>query len=53
MVVKIKESFEKTKHVKKIFYEDKEIQDIMKKYYQIKSNLIQVSSLEIMPVLEK
>ena len=43
MVVKSKEYFEKTRQVKKmmtnrksIFYEDKEIQDIMKKYYQIK-----------------
>ena len=43
MVVKIKEYFEKTRPVKKndkykkyIFYEDKEIQDIMKKYYQTK-----------------
>ena len=47
MVVKIKEYFEKTRHVKNnekskkyIFFEEKEIQDIMKKYYQIKRNLI-------------
>ena len=40
MVVKLKESFEKTRQVKNIFYEDKEIQDIMKKYYQIQRNII-------------
>ena len=46
MVVKVKQYFEKTKHVKKtinlknIIYEDKEIQDIMKNYYLIKRNLI-------------
>ena len=39
MVVKLKESFEKTRQVKNTFYEDIEIQDIMKKY-QIKKNLI-------------
>ena len=36
MVVKVKEFFEKTRQVKNIFYEDKETQDIMKKYFQIK-----------------
>ena len=41
MVVKVKKSFEKT-NLKSIFYVDKEIQDIMKKYYQIKRNLILV-----------
>ena len=46
MVVKVKESFEKTRQVKNndkpknIFYEDKEIQDIVKRCYQIKRNLI-------------
>ena len=46
MVVKSKEYFEKCREVKKMtnlkntFYEDKEIQDIMKNYYQIKRNLI-------------
>ena len=29
-----------TTNVKSTFYQDKEIQDIMKKYYQIKRNLI-------------
>ena len=49
MVVKSKEYFEKpdtskiTTNRKNIFYEDKEIQDIMKKYYQIKRNLIILS----------
>ena len=42
MVVKVKESFEKARHTKILtnlritFYEDKEIQDIMKKHYQLK-----------------
>ena len=47
MVVKVKESFEKTRQVKNndkskkyIFYEEKEIPDIMKEFYQIKRNLI-------------
>ena len=46
MVVKVKETFEKTKHIKKMTnlrsasYVDKEMQDIMKKFYQIKRNLI-------------
>ena len=47
MVVKIKESNSKkldtskiTTNLKNTFYEEKEIQDIMKKYYQIKLNLI-------------
>ena len=40
MVVKIKAFFEKTRHIKNIFYVDIEIQDIMKKYYQIKRKLI-------------
>ena len=39
MVVKVKESSEKT-NLKNNFYEDIEIQDIMKKYYQIQRNLI-------------
>ena len=39
MVVKIKESFGKT-NLKNISNVDKEMQDIMKKYYQIKRNLI-------------
>ena len=68
MVVKSKESFEKTRHIKNndksknTFFEDKEIQDIMKKYYQIKRNLIishdfililsSNSSLKIMHVLK-
>ena len=70
MVIKVKESFEKTTHVKNngksknSFYVDKEIQDIMKKYYQKKENSICLnyvnktdllspnSSLEIMHVLK-
>ena len=68
MVVKVKDYFEKTRPVKnnnkskKIFYEDKEMQDIMKKYYQIKRNLVILhdlililspkSSLKIMHVLK-
>ena len=46
MVVKVKEYFIKldiskiTTNLKNTFYEDKEMQDIMKKYYQIKTNLI-------------
>ena len=49
MVVKVKEYFEKTEQVKNnenlrnTFYVDKEMQDIMKKYYQIKRNLIILS----------
>ena len=45
MVGKIKEYLEKTRHPKNnnksknTFYEDKEMQDIMKKYYQIKKIL--------------
>ena len=38
MVVKIKEFFEKSRQLKNTSYEDKEMQDIMKKYYQIKRN---------------
>ena len=51
MVVRIKESFEKTRQVKKIinlkntFYEDKETQDITKKFYQTKRNLIIFSKM--------
>ena len=40
MVEKVKEFFEKTKQVKNTFCVDIEMQDIMKKYYQIKRNLI-------------
>ena len=47
MVVKVKEKLEKTRHVKNndkskknIFYEDKEMQDIMIEFYLIKRNLI-------------
>ena len=46
MVVKVKESFEKTRHIKNndksknTFYVDKEMLDIMKKCYQIKKNPI-------------
>ena len=46
MVVKIKENFEKTRHVKKTTnlkntsYVDREMQDIMNEYYQTKRNLI-------------
>ena len=49
MVVKIKEYFEKTRQVKKTtnlkntFYEDRKIQDIMKKNYQIKKNQLILS----------
>ena len=45
MAVKVKESFDKidtskiTTNLKNTFYVDREIQDIMKKYYQIKRNL--------------
>ena len=45
IVVKVKESFEETRHVKnndkskKTFYEDIEMQDTMKKYYQLRRNL--------------
>ena len=38
MVVKTKEYFEKTKHVKNKFYVDKEVQDIEKEFYLIKRN---------------
>ena len=50
MVVKVKEYFEKkdtsklTTNLKSTFYEDKEMQDFMKKYYEIKRNLI-ISSI--------
>ena len=50
MVVKVKEYFEKTRqlktttNLKNTFYEDKEILDIMKEFYQIKRNLI-ISSI--------
>ena len=46
MVIEIKEYSEKTRHIKnndkskKYIYVDKKIQDIMKKYYQIKRTLI-------------
>ena len=47
MVVKVKEYFEKTRQVKNndkckknTFYEDKEMQDIMKEFYLIKRNLV-------------
>ena len=46
MVVKVEESFEKTRHVKndekstKYTLRGQKIQDIMKNYYQIKINLI-------------
>ena len=47
MVVKVKEKFEKTRHVKNndkskknIFYKDKEMQDIIVEFYLIKRNLI-------------
>ena len=46
MVVKSKECFEKldklkiTTNLKSLYREDKEMQDIMKKYYLIKRNLI-------------
>ena len=46
MVVKVKEYFERqdklkiTTNPKNILYENKEIQDIMKKYYQIERYLI-------------
>ena len=39
MVVKSKEYFEKTTtNLKSLYYEEREMQDIMKKYYQIKRN---------------
>ena len=46
MDVKVKEYFEKTRHVKtidkskNIFYVDKEMQDVMNEFYLIKRNLI-------------
>ena len=47
MVVKVKVYFEKTRNVKNnekskkyIFYEDREMQEIMMEFYQIKRNLI-------------
>ena len=40
MFVKVKEKFEMTRHVKNIFYEDKEIQDIMKEFRLIKRKLL-------------
>ena len=46
MVVKVKENFEKTRHVKNngksknTFYVEKEIQDIMNEFYLIERNLI-------------
>ena len=40
MFVKVKEKFEMARHVKNIFYVDKEMQDIMIEYYLIKRNLI-------------
>ena len=46
MVVKVKEKFDKTRHVKntdklkKNILRGQKIQDIMKKYYQMKRNLI-------------
>ena len=46
MVVKVKESFEKTRHIKKttnlksLYYVVKKMQDTMKEFYQIKRNLI-------------
>ena len=46
MVVKVKEKFEKTRHIKKmtnlksVYYEERKTQDIMKKYYQKKRNFI-------------
>ena len=39
MVVKVKEKFEKTRHGKETFYEQKELQDIMIESYLIKRNL--------------
>ena len=44
MVVKVKEKFEKTRHVKKMinlkstFYEDEEMQDTMIEFYLMKRN---------------
>ena len=54
MVVKVKEYFEKTRHVKKtinlknVFYVDKEMQDIIIEIYLIKRNLLisQLSSVQ-------
>ena len=46
MVVKVKDSFEKTRHVKKTtnqknaFYVERETQNIMNDFYPIKRNLI-------------
>ena len=48
MVVKVKEVLGKTRHVKNIFYDDKETQDIMKEFYLIKQNLtiLRLSSVQ-------
>ena len=43
MSPKVKEKFEMTRQVKNTFYVDKEIQDIMIEFYQIKRNLIILS----------
>ena len=46
MVVKVKNFSKKldkskiTTNLRSLYYEDKEMQDIMKKYYQIKRNLV-------------
>ena len=51
MVVNVKESFEKTRHVKmttnlrNTFYVDKEMQDIMIEFYLVKRNLFEVEHL--------
>ena len=57
MVVKVKENFEKTRHVTNIFYEDQEMEDITIEFYLIKRNLIIKISLnfiishDYMPIL--
>ena len=49
MVVKVKEYFDETRHIKnndkskKFFLRGQKIQDLMKKYYQLKRNLIFLS----------
>ena len=36
MVVKVKESFEKTRQIENTFYEDKEVKDKMIEFYPVK-----------------
>ena len=40
MVAKVKEKFEKSRHVKSTFYEDKEMLNIMNEFYLIRKSFI-------------